>query len=101
MPGQPCAHWDLLWLSLITLFSLMGTTIEWALGEHILVSYLFTAAGELTKGLGGQWALLSPGLSCDSMGWPVSTSGCTGSMFVQAITHVNLPCFSVIHGRGS
>lgn len=62
------------------------------LGEHVSVSYLFTAAGELTEGLGSQWALLGPDLSCDSMGWSVSTpdpwAGC-----VEVITHISLPCF--------
>lgn len=62
------------------------------LGEHVSVSYLFIAAGELTEGLGSQWALLGPDLSCDSMGWSVSTpdpwAGC-----VEVITHISLPCF--------
>lgn len=70
-----------------------GDNTEWALGEHISVSYLFTAAGELTEGLGGQWALLSPGQSCDSGRWSVSTPGYMGSMYLQDITHISLPCF--------
>lgn len=91
--GQPCSLGDLAMAVLDHPAFLGGDNTEWALGEHISVSYLFTAAGELTEGPGGQWALLSPGQSCDCMGWSVSTPGYMGLMYLQDITHISLPCF--------
>lgn len=55
-------------------------------------SYLFTAAGEISEGLGGQQVLLSPGLSCNSMGGQRALQD-TWAPCSQAVTDLSRPCF--------